>query len=192
MASLIERKQHRARLRIIEAADDLFADRGFNAVSVSDIAERAEVGRTTFFRHFGDKQEVVFAREREVLALIAVEDVPAPGADPSDLIEALRALQPIILGVTSRMTADADAFRRHMRLVQAHPELGERDAAKLQEIADLLGDLLTNRGWDASVATLSGRLAVACFQAARRESTDPTDLAERTRRALERILGLRP
>jgi hypothetical protein len=37
---------------------------GFDKVSVSDIAERAEVGGTTFFRYFGDKQEVVFAKQQ--------------------------------------------------------------------------------------------------------------------------------
>jgi AcrR family transcriptional regulator len=60
---LVERKQRAARERIVRAATELFAERGYSKVSVSDIAERAEVGRTTFFRHFGDKQEVVFARE---------------------------------------------------------------------------------------------------------------------------------
>ena len=44
--------------------------RGFGGVSVGDIAERAEVGRTTFFRHFGDKQEVVFANEQALLDAI--------------------------------------------------------------------------------------------------------------------------
>ncbi|WP_244256171.1 helix-turn-helix domain-containing protein [Rathayibacter sp. VKM Ac-2760] len=61
--SLVERKQRAARGRIIEAADAPFSERGFDSVSVTDIAERAEVGRTTFFRHFGDKTEVVFAKE---------------------------------------------------------------------------------------------------------------------------------
>ena len=66
--SLVERKQRQARQRIIEAARELFLERGFDGVSVGDIAERAEVGRTTFFRHFGDKQEVVFANEQELMA----------------------------------------------------------------------------------------------------------------------------
>ncbi len=67
---LVERKQRQARQRIIDAARELFLERGFDGVSVGDIAERAEVGRTTFFRHFGDKQEVVFANEQELLDTI--------------------------------------------------------------------------------------------------------------------------
>src|SRR6202044_4001114 len=68
---LVERKRRQARQRIIQAAEELFTARGFDEVSVGDIAERAEVGRTTFFRHFGDKQEVVFAKWQELLETIA-------------------------------------------------------------------------------------------------------------------------
>ena len=78
---LVERKRRQARQRIIQAAEELFLARGFDEVSVGDIAERAEVGRTTFFRHFGDKQEVVFAKWQELLETIAAADrqkVPPP------------------------------------------------------------------------------------------------------------------
>jgi len=51
---LAERKRRQARQRIIQAAEELFLARGFDDVSVADIAECAEVGRTTFFRHLSD------------------------------------------------------------------------------------------------------------------------------------------
>lgn len=54
----------------MRAARELFTERGYAAVSVSDIAERAEVGRTTFLRHVGDKQQVVFAHEQALLPLV--------------------------------------------------------------------------------------------------------------------------
>lgn len=187
---LVERKQRRARQRIVEAADELFARRGFDGVSVSDIAARAEVGRTSFFRYFGDKQEVVFAREHEVLAMIAAEDVPEPVSDPRSLNDALRALQPVVLRITAQMTANADGFRRHMELVEARTELRDRDAAKLQVIAIRLGDLLTARGWDRFMSAFAAQIAVACFWTARHTMTDPADMVETIRRAFEQVLTL--
>ena len=73
--SLTDRKRRRAKEAIRQAALDLFNERGFDAVSVTDIAERAEVGRTTFFRYFGDKQEVLFSEPAEMY------DVPAAPAE---------------------------------------------------------------------------------------------------------------
>nr|WP_239001050.1 TetR family transcriptional regulator [Jiangella asiatica] len=64
--TLRDRKQQRTREAIIDAAHALFAERGFDNVTVTDIAERAEVGRSTFFRYFGDKQEVVFGDDGDV------------------------------------------------------------------------------------------------------------------------------
>jgi AcrR family transcriptional regulator len=80
---LVARKQKAARQRILVAAAELFAERGFDGVSVSDIAESAEVGRTTFFRHFGDKQEVVFAREQDLLDALTDENLDDCGCAPT-------------------------------------------------------------------------------------------------------------
>ena len=57
--SLRERKQRKTREAILAAAMDLFAERGFDRVTVDEIAARAEVGRTTFFRYLTDKQELL-------------------------------------------------------------------------------------------------------------------------------------
>ena len=64
--TLRERKQHRTREAIIDAAMTLFSERGFDAVTVTDIAARAEVGRSTEFRYFTDKQEALFADDVEM------------------------------------------------------------------------------------------------------------------------------
>ena len=95
--SLVERKQRQARQRIIDAARELFLERGFDGVSVGDIAERAEVGRTTFFRHFGDKQEVVFANEQELLDTITAARQADSTPAPRGATEAVEQLRPIVL-----------------------------------------------------------------------------------------------
>src|ERR1700679_157149 len=120
--SLVERKQRQARQRIIEAARELFLERGFDGVSVGDIAERAEVGRTTFFRHFGDKQEVVFAKEEELLETIAAAGQADSTAAPHSASEAVEQLRPVVLALCTQATADPDGYTRHLELVERHPE----------------------------------------------------------------------
>ena len=46
--------------RLVVAALDLFAERGYENPTVIEIAERAGLTKSTFFRHFPDKREVLF------------------------------------------------------------------------------------------------------------------------------------
>ena len=187
---LVERKQRQARQRIIEAAQELFQEHGFDGVSVGDIAERAEVGRTTFFRHFRDKQEVVFAREQELLDLVATAG-QADNAPPArSVTEGVEQLGPVLLALCAHATADPAGYTRHFALIEQHPELRDRDAVKMQQFGDKLGELLTRRGSDEATAVLAGQIALACFQTAKRLGNDPRTLADDTRAALTRVLTL--
>lgn len=187
---LVERKRRQARQRIIEAARELFLERGFDDVSVGDIAERAEVGRTTFFRHFGDKQEVVFANEQELLETIAVageaDGVPAPAS----ATEAVEQLRPVLLALCARATSDPDAYTRHFQLIEQHPELRARDSVKMQQIADKLSELLIHRGSDEATARFAGQIALACYQTAKRLGNNPRTLVDETRTAFTQALTL--
>ncbi len=68
-------KRERSRARIIEAARSLFAEHGFETVSMDDVAAEARVSRTTVFNHFPTKQallegvtERILERYEELLA----------------------------------------------------------------------------------------------------------------------------
>lgn len=50
-----------ARERLVMAAVDLFTEQGYDATTVAQIAERAGVTKSTFFRHFPDKRELLVA-----------------------------------------------------------------------------------------------------------------------------------
>ena len=188
--SLVERKRRQARQRIIQAARKLFLERGFGNVSVGDIAERAEVGRTTFFRHFRDKQEVVFANEQELLDTIAAagqaDDTPAA----RNATEAVEQLRPILLALCAQATTDAEAYTRHFPLIEQHPELRDRDAKKMQQIADKLSELLIQRGSDEPTAVFAAQVALACYQTAKRLGDNPHTLVRETRAAFGQLLTL--
>jgi AcrR family transcriptional regulator len=187
---LVERKRRQARQRIIEAARELFLERGYDGVSVGDIAERAEVGRTTFFRHFGDKQEVVFANEQELLDTIAAAGQAVDTPAPRSATEAVEQLRPLLLALCVQATADPEAYTRHFQLIEQHPELRGRDAVKTQQIADKLSDLLIHRGSDQATAIFAAQVALACYQTARRLANNPHTLEDDTRAALSRALTL--
>src|ERR1700685_590308 len=120
---LVERKQRQARQRIIEAARELFLERGFDGVSVGDIAERAEVGRTTFFRHFGDKQEVLFSKNQEQLATIAAAQDLADISPARNAFEAIEQLRPIVLAILALVTVDPEAYIRHFQIIEQNSDL---------------------------------------------------------------------
>jgi AcrR family transcriptional regulator len=174
--SLRERKQERAREAIVEAAHELFAERGFAGVTVADIAARAEVGRATFFRYFGDKQEVIFGGDREIGAVVADAERLAPDAPIGDsLPAALAHVHAIVAAFVARLLEDRAAYVRHERLVAAEPELTARSLTKQRRYADELAAVLAKNGAEPGTATLAAELGLACFYAARTTSGNDPD-----------------
>lgn len=188
-ASLMERKRRLVEQRIIEAADELFSTHGFENVSVTDIAARADVGRTTFFRYFGDKTEVVFAREREVFDSIATLAGDGLGAARTTA-EAVQLLRPVVLELCDKVTSDQAEYERHHRLIALHPELQARDALKAQQSADLLSGALTSSGTDERIAVLAAQIALACYQTGRHHAATGGALVDETRAAFDAALLL--
>ena len=162
-APLRERKQQRAREQIVAAAFELFAERGFAAVTVTDIAERAEVGRTTFFRYFGDKQEVVFSDEEAVVQGLAGRHRELPPV--TDLAGAVAQMRVIAVELCRELTADGEHFRAHERLLRENAELRDRAARKFARLGEMLRQTLLERGASAEVAVLAPQIALACYAA---------------------------
>jgi AcrR family transcriptional regulator len=115
---LRSRKKARTRLAIEDAALELFAAQGYEATSVDEIAERAEVSTTTFFRYFPSKAEVILTdRQQRVPQLQqAILDRPAHESDLVALHHALSdawisSVDPERTVRTSRVVASSATLR---------------------------------------------------------------------------------
>ncbi|QBI56511.1 TetR/AcrR family transcriptional regulator [Streptomonospora litoralis] len=189
--SLRERKRRRARESIVEAAFELFTEHGFEGVTVADIAERAEVGRATFFRHFGDKQEVVFGDDPDIETAVAEEARRLPAPDPigDSLPDALAYLRRFAALLVARMTENPAAYRLHERIVAETPELRARSLLKQRRYAEAMTTLLVERGADVRTARLAAETALACYYAGHATAGgDPARLAADVDAAFARLV----
>lgn len=190
LESLRERKRRLIQQRIVEAADELFAAKGFDDVSVTDIAARADVGRTTFFRYFGDKAEVVFAHQEEILARItqfAASESVGPARTAAEAVEQLRT---IVVALCDYASDNIDGYALHYELVEKHLELRAHDALKTQLIADRFTQILVGRGTSEPTAMFASQVALACYQIARRRATSPSRLGAEAHAAFKQLAAL--
>jgi AcrR family transcriptional regulator len=94
---LRERKKRAARETIAATARRLFAERGFDAVTVAEVAEAADVSEKTVFNHFATKEDLAFAgREEGIAQFVAAIAERAPG---SSILDVFRAMTHTILDV---------------------------------------------------------------------------------------------
>lgn len=112
--------------RLIEAAFELFASQGYDATTVEQIAARAGVGRTTFFRNFASKEDVLFPHHEEVLREV---DARLATATATTRSSALREGARIVL---DHYIHEGEAARRRYRLTSTVPAVREREMAAVQ------------------------------------------------------------
>lgn len=117
-----ERKKAATRKAISDAATILFLERGFDAVSIREVAEAADVSPTTVFAHFPQKEALVFDEDdaqRDML-VDAVRD-RAPGVSVSDALRDLYRRE--LIGLA--FDPSGDHRRQFMKLIEATPPLRE-------------------------------------------------------------------
>ncbi|AVG14830.1 TetR family transcriptional regulator [Chromobacterium vaccinii] len=130
---LRSRKRLATRQSISNAATRLFLERGFEHVTIDEIAAAADVGRMTVFNHFPRKEDMFFDRDEEGRAILAQAlRERAPGVSP---IESLRRLAYRLLAEQSpylRFSAESQGF---IKTVEASETLKARARAIRDEIA---------------------------------------------------------
>ena len=149
-----------ARERIVLAGVDLFTDQGYDATTVAEIAERAGVTKSTFFRHFPDKRELLAAGQETLGRLLAEGIAAAPaGASPVDAVAAGLELASSAMGPMNRQLGP-----RIEAAVAASAELQERAVLKNAGLALAMTDALVARGVPDAVAHLAAELGVLAFK----------------------------
>src|SRR5664280_1097670 len=120
-----------SRERLVVAAVELFTEQGYDATAVAQIAERAGVTKSTFFRHFRDKREVLAAGQ-DTLSRLLAEGISEAPADATPL-------QAVAAGLGRAATAigpvKRDLAPRLRAAIAASAELQERDALKSVQFA---------------------------------------------------------
>ncbi|MDH2443810.1 helix-turn-helix domain containing protein [Amnibacterium sp. CER49] len=164
-----------ARERLVLAAVDLFHEQGYDETTVAQIAERAGVTKSTFFRHFPDKREVLVAGQAALSALLAegIREAPA-GAAPLDAVAAGLRRAATAYGPVSREIAP-----RLEAVLAASEELRRRNAQKAVGMAAAMEEALVSRDVPAVTARLAAELGVLAHHAAfTRWAAEPTAPSE--------------
>lgn len=148
------------RARLVAAALDLFAERGYDQVTVAEIAERAGLTRSTFFRHFPDKREVLAAGQA-VMSRQLVEGIAGAPADASPLDAVAAGLD----NVAGSMTAlNRELAPRVQAVIAASAELQARDQLKHVSLVADVAAALRARGVPDAVASLAAEVGMLAFR----------------------------
>jgi AcrR family transcriptional regulator len=150
-----------ARGRLEQAALALYGERGFEQTTVAEIAARAGLTERTFFRHFADKREVLFAGSGELRDLIVSTLAGTPDATaPIDAVAA--AIQ--VAG--AQLQERREYARQRRTVIAANAELRERELIKLASWASALAGTLRARGVPEPAASLAAEAGIAVFRIA--------------------------
>ena len=159
-----------ARGRLLQAAFALYGEHGFEQTTVAEIAERAGLTERTFFRHFADKREVLFAGADALRDLLVSTVAQAPAS-----------LAPIDAAAAGLEAAGAfiqeggELAQQRQAIIAASTELQERELIKLASLAAALAAALRRRGVEDPAASLTAEAGIAVFKVAFERWVDEPD-----------------
>jgi AcrR family transcriptional regulator len=193
MSSLRERKRVRTRQALIDAAAELFEERGYDGTTIADIAAAADVSTRTFFSYFASKEDVLFPdADARVRAALTAIDARRPGErSMAILLRALGELGDAGDDLVGPMAALRLRFVRSVPSVRGRGLQRQLDAQT--EIAAQLHAAFPDELEEVEAAALVGAFvgAVAgALEVLLRDEHDPDVVRERMQRAT--AVALRP
>jgi AcrR family transcriptional regulator len=187
---LRSRTRENVRVQIAEVAFNVFAERGFDAVTATEVAEAAGISRASFFRYFESKEDAVFVAQEELGAKIAGRLRERPAGE--DAWSALRqSLDPIIAVYRESPTQSL----ARLRLTRSTTKLRAHQLERFDQWKQLIGAALAERlgveivdvGVEALVAAALASLNAASSRWAASDGAD--DLIELIDEAFAAIAG---
>ncbi|OCJ07173.1 hypothetical protein A6U86_08845 [Rhizobium sp. AC27/96] len=150
------RNREEVRRRLMEAALELYQERGYEQTTAAEIAQKAGVTERTFFRHFPDKREMFFHGETALGEMLtaAVRNAPRELGPWETLFKAFRSAEKLF--IENRHISEPGR-----RIVAASPALQERQAAKVNSLTEALAAELRERGVAARRASLIAKIGMA-------------------------------
>ena len=138
---LRERKKQQTRLLIAETAHRLFADRGFEAVTVAEVARAADVSEGTVFNYFRTKEDLFYGQ----METFEAELVEAVRNRPRG-ISALAAFRDFVLESAEGLADEerADVIETAARVIGASRALQARERELVVQYTDALADVLAS------------------------------------------------
>jgi AcrR family transcriptional regulator len=146
--------------RLVDAAFALFDERGYEQTTVDDIAERARVSRTTFFRTYRSKDDVIFPAHDRLLAAIRQR------LDTSSSGTALVAVTEAVRLVLLHYIAEGDRARRRYALTSRVAALRDREIASVAPYQRLFREFIAGWMGDVPDAALRAELMASSVVAA--------------------------
>jgi AcrR family transcriptional regulator len=118
-----ERRKRHTRQALIQAAGEILLEKGYDAMTIQDITDRADVGRGTFYLHFSDKEALVWDMLREhSTALAALTDAqvlqePFPRREYLSWVLVFRSAQQT-RRITNAIMSGAESWPLYLRLLE--------------------------------------------------------------------------
>ncbi|MCT9003765.1 TetR family transcriptional regulator [Streptomyces rhizosphaerihabitans] len=190
---LRERKKIKTRIAIREATYRLIAEQGYDATTIEQIAEAAEVSPSTVFRYFPTKEDIVLTDEYDPLLEKELRERPAD----EPWFESLRHVIRKAIGVSS--SEDPEITRLRTRLLVEVPAVRSRMMESMSVTGRLLSRAIGERsGRDPdslevrvfAMSLIGGLMETSLYWAETGQGDDLADLVERTVKVLEH--GLPP
>jgi AcrR family transcriptional regulator len=181
---LRERKKERNRERLQQAAFELFAERGFDNVTVDEVAERAEVSKSTLFRYFESKEDLLLADTRAHRDALLTAVAARPTDEP-----VLRSLREALRSLAQDFQADRGRAVARARIMSTSPTLASRSIERQIAWEDGLAAAILPRLADRDDPEMRASVLAGAAMAAVRVGTRRWLAADDDSQMIDHVLG---